>query len=422
MILLLTFFQFAYGRSAGVLALAAIIFCILFFGLCALAGYACLYRLRQGDYEVKQGRLYLRKTLLWKFVPWPEFKFESPQAEEPSEESSEQDNNQTPGGLSVPWRKLQASGRDEGAKTVHEDTEFLIQFGWLTARFRQRRWWFFTLWMAYEFIRACFYGGAVRSPKVQVFGLLAVELIAFILTIRLRPFEGARLNALLVYLLGFSKLVTVALSVPFETSYKLPRIKTTILGIVIIVVQGVLTIALLIAIVVGAVSSYMSLTRNREQFKPRSWAPMRQKYFRHIEKAAKDEDPKPASPVTEPEPVTPYFKVSSVRRFPKIEDEDPDFVTELQDPSASRISVNPGSMRGGSRRDSVSANSIVSHHNVPFGARVHRASWSTRDFDNVRALEKARATPPSFSHTPARTTTPLAAGRTTIQEDTIVPV
>ena len=84
-----------------------------------------------------------------------------------------------------------------------------------------------------------------------------------------------------------------------------------------------LTILLMVAIVVGAISSYMSLTRNREAFKPQKWAGIRERYFKHMDKAAADLPPPP--PEAPQEPGDPYFSMSSVRRLPKIEDEDEEF-------------------------------------------------------------------------------------------------
>jgi len=157
---------------------------------------------------------------------------------------------------------------------------------------------------------------------VQVFSLLAVEFLAFIGIIFARPFEGQRLNVIVVYILGFCKVATVALSAAFDTRWSIPRIPATVIGIIIIVIQGVLTIIVMIAVVVGAVSSYMSVMRNRETMKPKKWIPTRDKYFKHMD--FKEQDiPKPPPPKPELEPPRgPYFSVNSVKRVAKVEDED----------------------------------------------------------------------------------------------------
>jgi hypothetical protein len=374
MLMFLTLFQSAYKGSMGVTAVAAIIFIIIFVGTLATAGYACFYRLRFGHYESSPDRVHLVGRKAWTVIPWFNTIRES---------QREEKSGKVKGSIaSLPCWRVVYIDHDPQRVTVHDDETYTTKFGWLASRFRRTRWWFFAVWLMYEFIRACFYGGAAANPKAQVFGLLVVELIAFAGLIALKPFEGRRLNMLVVYLLGASKILVTGLSAAFITSYNLARIPATIVGVIIIVIQGVLTIVLLIAIVVGAMSSYMSLTRNREDFRPRKWAGQRAKYFDHIAKRALDQPPEPAP--EPPKPTEPYFSVSSVRRCPKIEDEDQDFIAEISDPSSSKLSLNRPlgrtSVRN-SRRNSVGANSVATFTTVPFGARVHRASWSTREFE-----------------------------------------
>lgn len=365
MMMLLTMFQFTYKGSPGVIALAVIVFLLFFFGLLGIAGYACFYRLRFGRYEAAPDRAHLAKTKALGFVPWYGFELESRRSEKSDAEVSI---------ASVPWRRIRYVNEDTHGVSPHEDEDYVTKFGWLSARFRRTRWWFFAVWLLYEFTRACFYGGAAGHPMTQVFGLLVVEFIALIIIIWLKPFEGARLNTLMVYILGFSKVASVALSSAFDLRFNLARITTTVIGVVIIVIQGILTIILLVAILVGAISSYMSMTRNREEFRPRKWEPMRKKYFAHMEKVARDLPPPP--PPGPEVPKEPYFSVSSVRRCPKIEDDD--FANEAADPLSSRVSMGGPSTHRASRAESL--RSQTSHGNVPFGARVHRASWSSRDF------------------------------------------
>ncbi|KAF1991674.1 TRP-domain-containing protein [Aulographum hederae CBS 113979] len=402
MMMFLTIFQFTYDGSPGMIAIAAIVFLIFFIGMLGIAGYACYYRLRFGNWISEPDRIHLERTTMWKVVPWYRFS-----------RGSSREETEKPASASIPFWRVSHTKADSQAP-VHEDIEYTMKFGWLVSRFRTSRWWFFAGWLGYEFIRACFYGGASGHPMTQVFGLLVVEFIAFAALIAIRPFEGQRLNALLVYLLGLSKVATVALSAAFDNAFNLARIPTTAIGIVIIVIQGILTIVLLIAIVIGAISSYMSLTRNREGFKPRRWAPMREKYFAHVEQAATDQPrlrPEPEEDLKEREsPKEPYFSVNSVRRVPKVEDEDQEFMNEIRGSGDFQTSdellashsslhhVNDGATNttpgvdgiygpGGSmpsRRNSrISTHSNRSASNVPYGAKVHRASWSTADFSNL---------------------------------------
>lgn len=392
MLIFLSIFQFTYGGSAGAKAIAAIVFAVMFVGMFAVAAYACFYRIRVGKYVSEPDRLNLERRKALKIIPWYSFHRAS---------AHQQDAEKVYSG-SVPfWRIGQIEG--ESTKSIHEDEDYTKKFGWLASRFRRTRWWFFSVWLVYEFVRACFYAGASGHPMTQVFGLLVVEIIAFIAIVIMRPFEGQRLNALVVYLLGFSKVATVALSAAFDVRFNLPRILTTVIGIVIIVIQGVLTIVLLIAIVVGAISSYFSITRNRQEIKPRGWMPYRARYFQHLDRAVTDLPPPPPAPAVPEEPKEPYFSVTSVRRMAKIEDEDAQFQADIAgDPHASHTSVNllnrnssrisinnadndenspygAGASRDRRSSRAMSIGSQMSHSNVPFGARVHRASWSSKD-------------------------------------------
>ncbi|MCJ1283161.1 hypothetical protein MMC26_002488 [Xylographa opegraphella] len=372
MIMFLTLFQFVYKGSGGVTAIAAIVFLIFFVGMLGIAGYACYYRVRFGKYSTSADRLHLERTKALGFMPWYGFSRESRRSEKIGPK---------PSAGSLPWWRITYDDHDPERREVHGDEDYIKKFGWLSARFRRTKWWFFSVWLIYEFIRACFYGAAAGQPLVQVFGLLIVEFIAFVTVIFVRPFEGARLNTLMVYVLGFSKVSTVALSAAFDSHFDLPRITTTAIGIVIIVIQGILTILLMIAITIGAISSYMSLTRNRERFSPQSWTSMRGKYFKHIDRTATDRPAPPPPPPEEPKP--PYFNVGSVRRVAKIEDEDEDQSGDKFDPFGSHASIAPSATPGtttnrASRAGSMRSN--MSHSNLPFGARPHRTSWSSRDF------------------------------------------
>ena len=373
MMIFLALFEFTYKGSAGVTAITALVFSLLFLGTLVIAGYACFYRLRLGHYEIVPDRVQFEKTKAVGLVPWYGLKLES-------YGSGKSESTISAG--SVPWWRIRYIDEDPQRVGVHQDEDYTMRFGWLVARYRRTRWWFFVVWMIYEFVRACFYGAAAGHPLTQVFGLLVVEIIALVVIVLMRPFEGARLNALMVYLLGFSKVATVALSAAFDARFNLQRIATTAIGIVIIVIQGILTIVLMIAILIGAISSYMSLTRNHENFKPQKLEKTRQRYFAHLEKTATDLPPPPPPPPPPPqEPKGPYFNVTSVRREPKIEDEDEDYIGSVHDPLCSRVSVTRPAAARGSRANSVRSQSDSPYTNAPFGARVHRASWSSRDFN-----------------------------------------
>ncbi|EMC94553.1 hypothetical protein BAUCODRAFT_50270, partial [Baudoinia panamericana UAMH 10762] len=402
MIMFLSIFQFTYQSSGGVKAIAAIVFAVFLIGIPGTAIYACVYKSRvDGHGGSAQSAPSERKNLLTK-VPWLGRK-KATRAEDYTEEGEEMHQPGTKEKSRPFWKRTSTHGSSidqEGhLHSIHDNEDYTAKFGWLAARFRRTRWWFFTVWLFYELVRAIFYAGASGYPLAQVFGLLIIEVAAFCFIVWARPFEGQRLNVLVVYCLGFSKVISVALSAAFDVQFNLERITTTVIGIAIIIVQGILTIITLIAIVVGAISSYMSVSRNHEDFRPRKWAGLRERYFDHLDKAVNDLPPEP-----KPEPVKaeaedfkePNFEMKSVRRLAKIEDEDEEFATEMRsyDPAASYMSIDdstptpqrPQSTHSMFRSGTATPTGVnpgrtaslysVSQTNLPFGARPHRPSWS----------------------------------------------
>ncbi|KFX93587.1 hypothetical protein V490_04776 [Pseudogymnoascus sp. VKM F-3557] len=369
----LSIYQFTISGPAGVIAIAAIVFSAFFAGLLGIAAYCCYHRLRFGSYETGIDHVIISRKKVWKFIPWPVFSWHSKASDADETAATHVDSLPVLG--SFPVFVVRYVDYDPQRQSVHEDTHFIKRYGWLSARFRRTRWWFFTLWFLYQFVRACFVGGASRNPEAQVIGLLVVEIIAVIVVIALRPFEGNRNTALGVYLLGLSKVVTAGLSIAFLPRYNLARIPATVIGYIIIITQGVVAIAALILITLGAISSYMSLTRNREEFKPQGLENVRYKYFTHLERAALDVPPPPPPEPEKPaEPIEPYFKVNSIHREPKIEDEGADILAVMTDPKSQPIL----SARRGRANSAMSRPSMPS--GLPFGARVHRQSWSSQDF------------------------------------------
>ena len=375
MMMFLSLFQFNYIGSAGATAIAAIVFIAFLVGILGLAAYVCYYRLKSRKASTDADRLHVVRSKLG-LLPW----FGVIRASSRSEKEDPR-----PSIFSIPWVSISNVSDDPLRSDVHQDEEYIIKFGWLSARFRKSRWWFFAFWLSYELVRACFYGGAVAEPLTQVFGLLIIEIIAFITIILIKPYEGRRLNVLLLYLLGFSKVATLALSSVFYPRFNLNRIIAVVVGIIIIVIQGFLTIALLILICISAVSSYFSVTRDTS-FKPKSWLPLREKYFDHITQAARDRPLTPPAPPEEHKES--YFNVGSVRRLPKIEDEDDvehfaEHDAKLDGPSSTPPLMSPTSCSPGpSRGRSGTMLSTVSNSSLPFGARPHRTSWSTHDFNS----------------------------------------
>ncbi|KAJ2903712.1 TRP-like ion channel (transient receptor potential ion channel) [Zalerion maritima] len=371
MIMTLSMYQFALHGAAGPTAIAAIFWVMFLVGMGGLVAYACHFRLRFGRYKADRDQVEIHRTKVWEVVPWATTHFRSTTVEKKSHSSPV---------YSFSCPRIRYINDNPTETTVHSDQAYVKRFGWLSARYRRTRWWFFACWLVYHFIRACFVGGARNTPAAQVYGLLVFEIICFIAIAILSPFEGRRNTALAVWMLGITKVVTTALSIALLPSSGLSAILATGVGIIIVVIQGLLVLGVLILIVLGCLSTWMSMRRNTEKF-PEHLENTRVKFYEHIEATAADLPPsekKKEDDQESPEPdklVEPYFAVNDVRKAPKIEDEygEPD---EIPPPNlASTLYFNKASR-------TCSLNSRYSVGSLPKGGKARRASWSSRDFSN----------------------------------------
>lgn len=366
-IMTLATYQFSLHGPAGPTAVAAIVWIIFLFGMGGAAAYACFSRLREGKFKAGPDTVRLERGTIFKKIPFVAATRTSQMGEE------ETADKQYLFGT-IPFVRIRFTDRDPERETVHEDKGFIKHFGWFAARYRRSRWWFFAVYLGYLFVRACFLGGGTRTPLAQVFGLFIFEILALLAIVKMKPFEGNRNTAVAVWMLSISKIITTGLSIAFLPDFNLSRIVTTVLGIIIVVVQGFLAMAVLVLIGLGIVSSWMSLSRNREKF-PEPLEQTRVQYFEHIEAAAQDLPPKPKEQAPE-EPIQPYFDVREVRRAPTIEDEEGGVSGGLEPPSNVGGSSAAASIR---RSRANSASSRRSVGSFPRGARSHRTSWSSKE-------------------------------------------
>lgn len=385
-IMTLALYQFSLHGPAGPTAIAAIVFLLFFVGMGGIAAYACHFRLRNGKFEAGKDTLRIESGKIFKKVPFISATRES--------SIGEKETAERPKLLSaVPIVSIRYKDNDPDRTTVHQDEGFIKRFGWLSARYRRRSWWFFLYYLGYQFVRACFLGAGSKSPLAQVYGMFLLEVIAAVVIIKLRPFESSRNASVAVWMLSISKVVTSGISIAFLPDFSVNRIVATVLGIIIVVVQGFLAVAVLILIVIGFFSTWMSLSRNREEF-TESLSQARISYFEHVEKRAKDLPPEPKV-VEVPEEIVPYFNVKEVRRAPKIEDDDEnDDLAEME--PAAHITELP--LAAGRRSRANSASSRYSVSSIPRAARVHRPSWSSKEFAQMQAEMLSRPESQRLGH------------------------
>ncbi|KAI9163499.1 membrane protein [Paramyrothecium foliicola] len=366
-IMTLAMYQFTFGGPAGPIAIAAIVWIIFFVGIGGLAVYAWYIRHKDGKFEVCPDTVRIEHGKLFKKLPFVALTRGSKVSEE---ERTEKPYLYT----TMPFKQIKYTAHDPNHPNVHQDEAYIKRFGWLSARYRHTRWWFFTIYLGYQFVRACFIGAGARNPLAQVFGLFIFEILALATFAKLKPFESARNSALAIWMLSASKIITTGLSIAFLPDFNVGRIGTTVIGLIIVVVQGFLAVAVLVLILIGIVSSWMSLARNREQFN-RFLDPVRITYYERMAARAKDLPGLPEKYQDQEYHVdlgSQTFDVKDVRRAPKIEDEHMDTFPGI-DENVATIARNRHS-----RANSTS--SRYSTSSLPRRARAHRASWSSKDF------------------------------------------
>lgn len=367
MIMTLSILQFSLGSSPGATALAVVFFLVFLVGNSAVILQACRLRLKNTHHAVKPDLLVLVRGRLFRLIPWIF----------PMRMSSFRETEELPEKplFSLPFLQIQSRDDDPDRIGVHQDDAYIKRYGWLTARFRRTKWWFFSYYSGYQLFRAMIIGGGSATPKGQVYCLLVYEVVAFVITVKINPFESRRNTALAVWMLGISKVLTTALSIAFLPSMNVDRITATAIGVIIIAIQGLLASAVLILIVLGAVSSYLSLSREKPSLDHKELEAVRLHYFKHIEDKAVDInisrfEKKRLQQLKEAEanahPVEPSFVVHSVRRVSKIYDEDEETVVGTNDDM--------------DRPKFARSSSSLSTHSLPRGARAYRTSWSSLDF------------------------------------------
>ncbi|CAZ80567.1 unnamed protein product [Tuber melanosporum] len=300
-------FQFTL-HEAGPSAVAAFVFTLLIVGLSTAAFAAYRTRWHGGRVRINRMNLVIYPQFKAGFIPWMVV----------SRRSSIDGTRRK---IIMPWWKLSVeTGGERGS--VHENLGFIRRFGWLSSRFRRRVWWAFGPLLFFEILRGVFHGGGIGNPKAQVHGLLTVETIYFIVLAYMMPFESTRLNVFTAYMLPIMRISTLAILCVVLATPKLNRIIATILGIVVIVIQGSTVVVAITFALVNLYATYLKIAPRGTQIRPQSMNPTREKYLGHIEKRALDlPTARRSQQLSATGPTPSSFSVNHIRRCPKIDDE-----------------------------------------------------------------------------------------------------
>ncbi|KAK3298214.1 uncharacterized protein B0H64DRAFT_353677 [Chaetomium fimeti] len=382
-IMTLSMLQFTMRQAIGPVAIAAVAFVLVLFGITALGAIGYKTRTRDSKLEVSSDRVVCYHKKMLGGIPGLALIWDS---------KVKRHNLEVRPIFIIPFFRV-GHAEDPTQPSVHQDKAFISKFGWLTARYRRTRWWFLAYHLGYLFCRAALLGGGWQSPHAQIYGVLVVDILNFIVAASLAPFEGVRNTVMGVWILSICKIITTGISTAFLPESNTDRSQAAAFGIAIIVIQALTVAALLILIILSAISSFLSLMRNREVMDPDWLEPVRVRYFTDMETKARetlfDHDTESPAPAPAPAP-TRGFSVLSIQRRPKIEDED-------EETAAAALELNPTtpdddsstenqlrarrSSRGShSHSRAGSVNPRLSTGSLPRAARPYRQSWSSQDF------------------------------------------
>lgn len=315
-VMTLTMYQFTYGGSGDATVIAGISFAVFLIGITVLVALGIHSRTKSGRFECGAEELIFHRGKMLGCLPgltttWARTVKEKELEVQPV--------------FTISLFRIRHIDDDPDRSTVHEDQAFVKSWGWMTARYRRTRWWFSAFYVPYLFARAAFIGGGAHNVYAQIYGLLVLDIVSFAIMVVINPFEGARNTAMGIWILSICKIFTTGLSIAFLPGLIMNRIIVTAFGIIIIVIQGFTVVALLILVGLGIISTWMSLSRNKERFFDElEWARVR--FYDNMERRAPDmPQPKKSEKEQEPAgPVEPSFEVAQVWRMSKIIDEEAD--------------------------------------------------------------------------------------------------
>lgn len=325
-------FQFTLHSSPGSTALAAIVFTIILTGLI----YICTDAIRR-----RQQRHWLGK-------------FSAKQPSSPRSPSfTKRETNK--GKRRILYPEDDEDRELIGRPGVHQDEKYIKRFGWLSARYKAGCYWFFAVHLGTQFARACILGGGADNesvidpsrntivgsgaPTAQLVVLLLFEIAILAIYAYWRPFESSRNTVLGVWVLGAGRILVAALCIGLLPQIGISRIGATVIGFAIVVVQVLMLAVVLVLVATSAVSTWLSLTRNQDDFYSEMFFSVRKRYLetllasatgapapltRRLErkqaKATRRADRDAERLAASLPPPEPSFSVFDVRRAPKIED------------------------------------------------------------------------------------------------------
>ncbi|KAK6359811.1 hypothetical protein TWF696_000948 [Orbilia brochopaga] len=151
------------------------------------------------------------------------------------------------------WQLARRAKKAEAAgEALLEDKRNLRKYGLFYDQYKSTFWWMFIPFLIYLFAKGAIIALGSGNGLFQSSGQLACELILFGFLVIGRPFNSKAGNVINIFI-AVVRVISVACVLIFTEKLRISQTTTTVTGVVLIVVQSVLTGALAILIAVNAI-------------------------------------------------------------------------------------------------------------------------------------------------------------------------
>lgn len=165
------------------------------------------------------------------------------------------------------WQLAQESKKTEGdVSALFENKKLWVKYGLFYENYKKSYWWLFVPTIVYMFVKGCIIAGGDGHGLFQAAGQLAVEAVLLILLLWSRPYTLKSGNWINISIQVVRVLSIICILV-FVEQLGINQTTKTITGVVLIVMQSVLTGVLAILIAVNALIVCCKVNPHRKRRK-----------------------------------------------------------------------------------------------------------------------------------------------------------
>lgn len=165
------------------------------------------------------------------------------------------------------WHKAnQYKKMDGDASMLFEHKETWVRYAFLYENFKKGYWWLFIPSIVYAFAKNALIAGANGHGLVQTIGQIAIECIMLVLLIWSRPYSLKSGNVINITI-QVVRVISVICVLVFVEELGISQTTKTVTGLILIVVQSVLTGVLAILIAVNAIITCVRANPHRQKRK-----------------------------------------------------------------------------------------------------------------------------------------------------------